>query len=215
MGVLAEAAAPQRDKHQTAARGGGGGCLRRGRVGAKQAQVWQQGAGGSAAGGCVWRCGFCRAVHHDPSITCQHLNNVPHTPQGSPWDAHPPPHTHTGPPKPLQPPPPPHTPDHDAAEVDGSQCKGEQEQLRVTHRLEAKVEPRGRGKDQQVHVKHIGGPCGRLVLRDRGNDGDVLLGISGVKQRPEAARPGGHLACRHRGACVCGFGEGGGVCVCD
>lgn len=108
VGVLAEAAAPQRDKHQTAARGGGGGCLRRGRVGAKQAQVWQQGAGGSAAGGCVWRCGFCRAVHHDPSITCQHLNNVPHTPQGSPWDAHPP-HTHT--PAPQNPfnPLPPHT----------------------------------------------------------------------------------------------------------
>jgi len=57
--------------------------------------------------------------------------------------------------------PPPHptpglSPDHDAAEVDCCESKGEQEELRVRHGLEAKVEASGRGKHQEVHVKHVG-----------------------------------------------------------
>ena len=48
-------------------------------------------------------------------------------------------------------------------------------------------------EDQQLQVKVVGGPGGGLVLRDRGDDGDVVLGVGGVEQRVEAARPGRDL----------------------
>jgi hypothetical protein len=47
------------------------------------------------------------------------------------------------------------------------------------------------------------------VLTDAGNDGDVLLGVGGVQQRPEATCPGSHLACVFGGGGWMEGGEGG------
>ena len=49
-------------------------------------------------------------------------------------------------------------------------------------------------EDQQLQVKVVGGPGGGLVLRDRGDDGDVVLGVGGVQQGVEATRPWRDLA---------------------
>ena len=51
----------------------------------------------------------------------------------------------------------------------------------------------GEHEDQQLQVKVVGGPGGGLVLRDGGDDGDVVLGVGGVQQRVEATRPGRDL----------------------
>lgn len=48
-------------------------------------------------------------------------------------------------------------------------------------------------EDEQLQVKIVGGPGGRLMLRDRGNDGNVVFCIGGVKQGVETARPRGNL----------------------
>ena len=42
---------------------------------------------------------------------------------------------------------------------------------------------------EQLEVKVERGPRGGLMLRHRGNDGDVILGIGGIEQRVESAGP--------------------------
>lgn len=44
-------------------------------------------------------------------------------------------------------------------------------------------------EDQQLKVKVVRGPGGGLVLRDWGNDGDVVLGIRRIQQRVETPSP--------------------------
>lgn len=44
-------------------------------------------------------------------------------------------------------------------------------------------------EDQQLEVKVVRGPSRGLVLRDRGNDGYVVLGIGGVQQGVETTSP--------------------------
>lgn len=48
-------------------------------------------------------------------------------------------------------------------------------------------------EDKQLQVKVVGGPSGGLVLRHRGDDGDVVLGVRWVQQWVETTRPGGDL----------------------
>ena len=48
-------------------------------------------------------------------------------------------------------------------------------------------------EDEELQVKVEGGPGGGLVLTDRGNDGDVILGIGWVKQGVETTRPRRYL----------------------
>lgn len=44
-------------------------------------------------------------------------------------------------------------------------------------------------EDQQLEVKVVRGPGRGLVLRDRGDDGNVVLGIGGVQQGVETTGP--------------------------
>lgn len=44
-------------------------------------------------------------------------------------------------------------------------------------------------EDQQLEVKVVRGPGRGLVLRDGGDDGNVVLGIGGVQQGVETAGP--------------------------
>lgn len=44
-------------------------------------------------------------------------------------------------------------------------------------------------KDQQLKVKVVGGPSRWLVLRDRRNNGNVVLGIGRVQQGVETTSP--------------------------
>lgn len=44
-------------------------------------------------------------------------------------------------------------------------------------------------ENQQLQVKIVGGPGGGLVLRDGGDDGDVVFGIRGVQQGVETTSP--------------------------
>lgn len=46
--------------------------------------------------------------------------------------------------------------------------------------------PRGEQERQNMQVKEVGGPGSGLMLADRGNDRDVLLGVSGVEQGVKA-----------------------------
>lgn len=41
-----------------------------------------------------------------------------------------------------------------------------------------------------MEIEEVGGPSSRLMLRNGGNDGDVVLGISGVEERVETTGPG-------------------------
>ena len=43
-----------------------------------------------------------------------------------------------------------------------------------------------------MKVKEEGGPCGRLMFRHRGDDGDVDLGVSSVPQGVKTTAPRGH-----------------------
>jgi hypothetical protein len=64
-----------------------------------------------------------------------------------------------------------------------------------------------------MEVEHVRSPSRRLVLRHRRDDGDVLFGVGGVQQRPEAPRPGRHFAWGVRGLMAgrwWGVGEGQG-----
>lgn len=47
-------------------------------------------------------------------------------------------------------------------------------------------------QDLQIKVERT--PCGGLMLRDGGNDGDVILGIGGIQKGVETASPGRDLA---------------------
>lgn len=46
-------------------------------------------------------------------------------------------------------------------------------------------------EDEELQVKVIGGPSGGLVLRDRGNDGDVVLCVGRIQEGVETPRPRG------------------------
>lgn len=46
-------------------------------------------------------------------------------------------------------------------------------------------------ENKELQVEVVGGPSGGLVLRDRGDDGDVVLGIGRVQQGIETPRPWG------------------------
>ena len=42
-------------------------------------------------------------------------------------------------------------------------------------------------KHTEVQVENEGAPCGGLVLRDRGNDGDELLGVGWIHEGDQPA----------------------------
>ena len=48
-------------------------------------------------------------------------------------------------------------------------------------------------EDQKLEVKVERGPCGGLMLTDRGNDGNVVLGIGRVEEGVEPTSPRGDL----------------------
>ena len=68
------------------------------------------------------------------------------------------------------------------------------EDVLISEVFEAVVEAHGEEEHHQLEVEVEGGPGGGLVLRHGGDDGDVVLGVRGVQQRVEPARPGGYFA---------------------
>lgn len=63
------------------------------------------------------------------------------------------------------------------------------EDVGVCELHEAVVQPDGEEEHEQLQIEVEGAPRGRLVLRDGGDDGDVVLGIGWVQQRVETTRP--------------------------
>eukprot|EP00053_Salpingoeca_punica_P010929 m.97584 g.97584 ORF g.97584 m.97584 type:complete len:573 (+) comp15536_c0_seq2:800-2518(+) len=96
-----------------------------------------------------------------------------------------------------------HEADHDAGEVDAGDAVEDDEDVLVGEAAEAEVEADRHHHDHEVQVKVVRGPGRGLVLGDRGDDGDVVLGVGGVQHRVEAAGPGRNLA-EGRGHADCG-----------
>ena len=49
-------------------------------------------------------------------------------------------------------------------------------------------------EDKHLQIKVEGAPCCGLMLRHRGDDGDVVLGVAGIQEGVETAGPWGDLA---------------------
>lgn len=70
------------------------------------------------------------------------------------------------------------------------------EDVGVGQLAEAEVETGGEEEHEAVQVEEERGPRGRLVLGDGRDDGDVVLGVGGVKERVEPAGPGRNVCSR-------------------
>ena len=79
--------------------------------------------------------------------------------------------------------------------VDTGHAIHDDEDVRIGELGKAVVQADREHKHQHLQVEVEGGPGGRLMFRDRGDDRDVVLGIGGVQQGVEAAGPGRDLAC--------------------
>ena len=77
--------------------------------------------------------------------------------------------------------------------VDTSNAIQNQKDVRVSKLGEAEVHASGEEEDEDVEVEEEGGPCGGLMFRDRGNDGDVILSVCGVEEGVETTSPGGNV----------------------
>ena len=91
---------------------------------------------------------------------------------------------------PPPPPPPPHQTKITYSEVDAGDAIHDNEDVGVGQLGEAEVQPHRKHEDQKLQVEVEGGPGGGLVLRHRGDDGDVVLGIGRVQQGVETSSPG-------------------------
>ena len=83
-----------------------------------------------------------------------------------------------------------HETNHDTSEVTGEHSVDDNEDLLVGQSAEAQVDTSGEEPDHHVEIEEESGPCGRLVLGDRGDDRNVNLGVSGIPERVETASPG-------------------------
>mmetsp|Transcript_1944 Transcript_1944/g.6985 ORF Transcript_1944/g.6985 Transcript_1944/m.6985 type:complete len:339 (-) Transcript_1944:665-1681(-) len=96
--------------------------------------------------------------------------------------------------------------DHNSRKVHRSDSIEDEEDVSVRQVLEAVVQACREEEHQRVEVEKERRPGGRLVLRHRSNDGNMLLGIRGVQQRIEAASEvaevasGGANDCHERGS---------------
>lgn len=77
------------------------------------------------------------------------------------------------------------------SEVDTGDSVHDDEDIGVGELGEAEVEADGEHEDQQLQVEVEGRPRGRLVLGNRGDDGDIVLSVGGVQQRVETSGPRG------------------------
>lgn len=64
----------------------------------------------------------------------------------------------------------------------------------VLERVETHVDTGGEHPDQHLEIEEERRPRGGLMLRYRGNDRNVDLGVSSIPQRVETTRPGGNNA---------------------
>lgn len=80
-------------------------------------------------------------------------------------------------------------------EVNAGDSVENEEDVGVGELGEAEVESGREEEDQDLQVEVERRPRRRLVLGDRRDDRDVVLGVARVQQRVEAAGPRGHLAC--------------------
>lgn len=87
-----------------------------------------------------------------------------------------------------------HETNHDTGKITGRQGIGDKENVLVAQFVKAQVDTRGEKPDEHVEVEEEGRPSRRLVLRHRGDDGDVDLGITGVPERVETSTPCSNLA---------------------
>jgi len=86
-----------------------------------------------------------------------------------------------------------HESDHDTAEVGSEDSVEGYEELSVgDFAREAVVEADWDEDKEVLKVKEVTAPGSGLVLRDTGNDGDILLGIGGVKQSHRSTAPPCH-----------------------
>lgn len=72
--------------------------------------------------------------------------------------------------------------DNTDREVDAGHAIQDYEYIGVCQPTETKVEADWKEKDEQLEIKIEGGPRGRLMLRHRGYNGYVILGIGRVQQ---------------------------------
>ena len=80
------------------------------------------------------------------------------------------------------------------SKVDRSDTIHDDEDVGVCELGKAIVQSDWEEEHEQLQIKVEGGPGGGLMLRNRGDDGDVVLGVGGVKQGVETTSPGSNLA---------------------
>lgn len=83
-----------------------------------------------------------------------------------------------------------HETNHDTGEVAAKQGVNNDENMLIGQLLVAQINASGQEPDEHVEIEEEGGPCCGLMLRDRGDDGDVNLGVSRVPQGVESTTPG-------------------------
>lgn len=83
-----------------------------------------------------------------------------------------------------------HKTNHDTCEVTSKNSVDDDEHLLVGELSEAHVDTGGEEPDHHAQVEEESGPCGRLVLGDGGDDGNVDLCVSSVPEGVEATGPG-------------------------
>ena len=80
------------------------------------------------------------------------------------------------------------------SKVDRGDSIQDDEDVVVRESGKAVVDPSREEHGEDLKVEEEGGPGRGLVLGDGGDDGDVVLGVRGVKQRVEATGPWGNFA---------------------
>lgn len=92
-----------------------------------------------------------------------------------------------------------HQTNHNSGEVARAEGIYDNEDVLVPEVLEAEIDTSREQPDQEVQVEEESRPCGRLVLRNGGNDGDMNLGIASVPEGVKATTPRSNVPERSQG----------------
>lgn len=87
-----------------------------------------------------------------------------------------------------------HEADHDTGKIAAKESVNNNEDMLVSEVLEAQVDTCREEPDKEVEVEEERRPSGRLVLRDRGDDGNMNLGVASVPERVESTAPGSNVS---------------------
>jgi hypothetical protein len=78
---------------------------------------------------------------------------------------------------------------HDSGEVTSKDSIYDYEDMLILQLLEAKVDSSREQPDEHVEIEEEGRPSGRLMLGHGGDNRNMNLGVAGIPERVESARP--------------------------